>query len=209
MEERATLEMILKNYYWYFKSAIPHKICDEIIKYGNSLREEQATVGRELDQKDLKKIRNSNVTWLSDRWIYKEIQPYIHTANKNAEWNFEWDFSEACQFTKYKLNQFYNWHADSFSEPYAQDHPNVNLRGKIRKLSVTCSLSDSSEYEGGALEFDCRADNPKQKRILECKEIMSKGSIVVFPSFVWHRVKPVTKGVRYSLVIWNCGYPFK
>ena len=38
---------------------------------------------------------------------------------------------------------------------------------------------------------------------------MPKGSIVVFPSFIWHRVKPITKGTRYSLVMWNCGYPFK
>jgi hypothetical protein len=55
MEERTSLEMILNNYYWYFQSAIPHKVCDEIIKYGNSLREEIATVGRELEPKDLKK----------------------------------------------------------------------------------------------------------------------------------------------------------
>jgi len=42
-----------------------------------------------------------------------------------------------------------------------------------------------------------------------CTEILPRGSIVVFPSHVWHRVRPVTKGVRYSLVIWNLGYPFK
>jgi len=43
----------------------------------------------------------------------------------------------------------------------------------------------------------------------QAKEILSKGSIIVFPSFLWHRVKPVTKGTRYSLVVWNLGYPFK
>jgi hypothetical protein len=40
-------------------------------------------------------------------------------------------------------------------------------------------------------------------------EILPKGSIIVFPSFLWHRVKPVTRGVRYSLVLWHLGYPFK
>jgi PKHD-type hydroxylase len=83
------------------------------------------------------------------------------------------------------------------------------LVGKIRKLSVTVSLSDSNDYKGGELEFDFRnGEHGKISNIVECKEIKSKGSLVVFPSFVWHRVKPVTKGTRYSLVIWHCGLPF-
>ena len=52
-------------------------------------------------------------------------------------------------------------------------------------------------------------NNAKEKGIYECKEIRPRGSIVVFPSFVWHRVKPVTSGTRYSLVIWNLGYPWR
>jgi PKHD-type hydroxylase len=51
--------------------------------------------------------------------------------------------------------------------------------------------------------------DPDKKSIRKCAEISQRGSIVVFPSHVWHRVKPVTKGIRYSLVIWNLGYPFK
>jgi PKHD-type hydroxylase len=77
-------------------------------------------------------------------------------------------------------------------------------------LSVTVSLSDPGEYEGGELEFDFKNEEPHKKpNIRTCTEILSKGSLVVFPSFVFHRVKPVTKGVRHSLVIWNLGYPFK
>jgi PKHD-type hydroxylase len=60
---------------------------------------------------DLKKKRNSNIVWLNDKWIYKEIHPYVHEANKLAGWNFDWNFSESCQFTKYKLKSaFYDWH---------------------------------------------------------------------------------------------------
>ena len=73
---------------------------------------------------------------------------------------------------------------------------------------MTISLTDPSEYEGGDLEFDFRdTDKGSQPRI--CEEIRQKGSVIVFPSFVWHRVKPVTKGRRHSLVCWNLGYPFK
>jgi PKHD-type hydroxylase len=128
-------------------------------------------------------------------------------ANASAGWNFNWDFSESCQFTKYKLNQFYDWHCDSWDQPY-NNLDNKDTHGKIRKLSVTCSLSDPKDYKGGELEFQFRnTDDPTPTR--PCLEILPRGSIVVFPSFVWHRVKPVTEGTRYSLVIWNLGYPFK
>jgi PKHD-type hydroxylase len=212
--------MNLQNYYYYFQSALTPRFCDELIKYGISQQEQLALTGgqtdkvnkgKPLDDKDiidLKKKRDSNIVWLSDRWIYKEIQPFIHQANQLAGWNFEWSFSEACQFTKYKLNQFYDWHADSWETPYA-NKDNPDTFGKIRKLSVTCSLSAPEDYEGGELEFDFRNTDPDKPAIRKCAEIKPRGSIVVFPSHVWHRVKPVTKGTRYSLVIWNLGYPFR
>ena len=210
--------MNLQNYCWWFQSAIPERICDEIIKYGKSISDQMAVTGgygnKKLNQKqvkDLKKKRNSNIVWMNDRWIYKEIQPYIHQANASAGWNFHWDFSENCQFTKYEKGQFYDWHCDSWDKPYFnQNNPQDPTNGKIRKLSVTVSLSDPKEYKGGELEFDFRNMDPDKKRnVLKCTEILPKGSLVVFPSFVWHRVCPVKKGSRYSLVIWNLGYPFK
>jgi PKHD-type hydroxylase len=212
--------MNISNYYWYFTSAIPPRICDDIIKYGLSQAETMARTGgydnRELTKKEIKNIkrkRNSDVVWLNDRWIYKEIQPYVDQANKNAGWNFQWDWSESCQFTKYKLNQYYDWHCDSWDKPYDRKDANSPEHGKIRKLSMTCQLTDGSEYEGGELEFDFRNYDPhmreEAKHLRQAKEILPKGSIIVFPSFLWHRVKPVTKGVRYSLVVWNLGYPFK
>jgi PKHD-type hydroxylase len=207
--------MNLTNYYWYFQSAVPSRICDDIVKYGKQLQDGLATTGgygdpKKLNKKqikNLKKKRDSNIVWMNDRWIYKEIQPYIHSANANAGWNFEWDFSESCQFTKYKKDQYYDWHSDSWDKPYVtQDQTN----GKIRKLSVTVTLSDPKNYKGGELEFDFRNNDPDKKpNIHKCKEILPKGSLVVFPSFVWHRVCPVKSGERNSLVIWNLGYPFK
>jgi PKHD-type hydroxylase len=198
--------MNLTNYYWYFESVIPVRICDEIVKYGKQLQDGLATTGgygdvKKLNQKqikDLKKKRDSNIVWMNDRWIYNEIQPYIHTANRNAGWNYEWTYSESCQFTKYDKGQYYDWHCDSWDRPY------------VRELSVTVSLSDPKDYKGGELEFDFRNKDPDKKpNIVKCKEILPKGSLVVFPSFVWHRVCPVKKGSRYSLVIWNLGWPFK
>ena len=212
--------MNLTNYYWYFKSAVPPRICDMILQYGKLKKEKIALTGgfgknRDLnkepltkkEEKDLKKKRNSNVVWMDDRWIYKEIQPYVNIANKNADWNFQWDYSENCQFTKYSKGQYYDWHCDSWDKPYLEEGP---TKGKIRKLSVTLNLSNEDDYKGGELEFDFRnVDTDKKPNTVICKEILSKGSLVVFPSFVWHRVKPVTQGTRYSLVVWNLGHPFK
>ena len=208
--------MNLTNYFWYFKSAIPERICDDIVRHGKSIQDQMALTGgfgkKNLNQKEIKNLkqkRNSNVVWMNDRWVYKEIQPYIHEANSNAGWNFEWNFSESCQFTKYKKGQYYDWHCDSWDKTY-NNPEDKNTHGKIRKLSVTVTLSDPKEYSGGELEFNFRNTDPdKKQNKYKCTEILPKGSLVVFPSFVWHRICPVKKGERNSLVIWNLGHPFK
>ena len=216
--------MNLKNNYYYFQSALTPKLCDEILQYGKSLKPQTAVTGvydinhdnsKNLNKKELKNIqkkRKSEIVWISEPWIYKEIHPFVAKANELAGWNFEWHWSEPCQFTKYSVGQHYGWHCDSWEEPY--DTPaNKDMHGKLRKLSVTISLSDPDEYEGGNLEFDFRNqidwEKNKKAKIKECTEIRPRGSIIVFPSFVWHRVNPVTKGTRHSLVMWNLGWPFK
>ena len=212
--------MLLSNYYYYFKSVIPTKICNEIIQYASNHKDNIAITGefgenrnlkeQPLNKKELKNLktkRNSNVVWLNDKWIYKEIHPFIRFANQSAGWNFQWDWSESCQFTKYKKNQHYGWHCDSWSTSYKEAG---NYKGKIRKLSSILILSDPKDYSGGDLEFDFRnADPDKKRNVKVCKDIKCKGSLIVFPSFVWHRVNPVKKGIRYSLVSWHLGKPFQ
>ena len=225
--------MNLTNYYYQFPSALTPKFIDDIVAYGKEHTPEMAVTGggskddeKNLDKKgnlkksivkNIQKKRKSDIVWMNDTWIYKEIHPYIHEANEKAGWNFDWDFSESCQFTKYGVGQYYGWHCDSWDKPYSRpplaDGTRPIDHGKIRKLSVTISLSHPDEYEGGNLEFDFRNqvdwDRNKKAAIHSCDGIRPRGSIIVFPSFVWHRVAPVTKGTRYSLVIWNLGYPFR
>jgi len=182
-------------------------------------------------------VRNSEVSWLNEDWMYKLIWPYVHEANYGAGWNFDWDFTEDFQFTKYGLNQYYGWHADTGSEPYEEFNPDIHevkrdddgnpmlnpqgetmplkgnltgnekMLGKIRKLSVTVSLSDPNDYEGGNLKFDLGPH--REDRYHECTEIRPRGSIIIFPSHVYHQVTPVTSGTRYSLVAWNLGRPWR
>jgi PKHD-type hydroxylase len=208
--------MNLLNHYWYFSNALTPRFCDEVLQYGKKHQEQLARTGgfdkEELSKKEIKNIkkkRDSHIVWMNDKWIYKEILPYVIEANKNAGWNFDFDWSENCQFTKYSPGQYYGWHCDSWAVPY--NKPNfLETHGKIRKLSVTCSLSHPSEYEGGELEFNFNdPEKSKKQNIRKCTEILPRGSIVVFPSFVWHRVCPVKQGTRYSLVVWNLGYPYQ
>jgi len=204
--------MNLEHYYWCFPKVVPERICDDIVKYALSMKDRMAVTGgytrkklNPVQVKDLKKKRDSNIVWLNERWILNEIQPFIGRANFNAGWNFQWDWTEACQFTKYSKGQYYDWHCDSWAKPY--DDPGKPAHGKNRKLSVTLSLSDEKSYKGGELEFDFRNVEREKQKTKICKEIKSKGSLVVFPSE--HRIKPVKQGYRYSLVVWNLGDPFR
>ena len=74
---------------------------------------------------------------------------------------------------------------------------------------MTICLSDPKDFKGGQLQFDFREDAHLDKcRAHTVKQIMAQGSVVVFPSHLWHRVTPITKGIRYSLVAWSLGKPF-
>jgi PKHD-type hydroxylase len=208
--------MVLKHYFWYFKNAISPKTCDDIVNIGLLKRKKLATVGDYKknhkysikEKKKLLQIRDSNIVWLSEPWIYAHLNYFIHTANRNAGWNFDWDWNESSQFTIYKKNQFYNWHRDSSEEPYPP-HCNKNIAGKIRKLSLTVQLSDPKDYKGGEFMFDFCNSKDRKAEIFYPKDILSRGTVIVFPSFIWHKVAPVTKGTRYSLVNWSLGKPFK
>ena len=165
-------------------------------------------------KKQKKNKRDTKVIFLAEPWIYEAINPIVNAANERAGWNFEWDYNEPVQFAKYNTKKYYGWHSDSLENPYVYDRPeNPNHHGKMRKLSTIISLNDASEYEGGEVEFDFRNNdvdkNKTVSQIFECKELKRKGTVVTFPSHVWHRVKPITKGTRYSLVIWHLGWPFK
>jgi PKHD-type hydroxylase len=192
---------------------VPTHICDKIIKYGNEHKQKMAVTGNlskrkkpltQKEIKDLKKHRNSRVTFLNDWWIQRHIFPAIQEANIVAKWNLSITGHESMQFTKYNKGQFYDWHYDSWVDPYKNN--------TVRKLSVTVSLSDENDFEGGDLEFaiqDNNAREPLKKILRTCHEVRKKGSLVVFPSFLWHRVTPVIRGTRYSLVIWSTGEPYR
>jgi len=202
------------NTYYYFKNVFSDLFCNEVIKYGNSQNEILARTGgtenkklNKKEKKQLLKIRNSNVSWLDQEWIYREIRPFLIEANKQAGWNYHFDYLESIQFTKYKLNQHYGWHIDDYPKPFNNDCENINWRGKTRKISAVIILSDPNDYKGGELMF--KYFQGEKTKIDSVKDMLPKGSIIIFPSYVLHQVTPVIDGLRYSLVVWTLGYPFR
>jgi len=198
--------MNYKKLFYYFDSALSPFLCDKIIEEGYSNNPDIALTGstgytrskKEIEQ--TKEIRNSNISWIDDWWVKKELEPYVKKANEMAGWNFNFTKSEASQFTIYEPGEYYDWHRDAQNYPYTQGEQ----KGLIRKLSVTVSLSNPEDYEGGFLEFS-RENDFNKKYFYKVREILPRGSICVFPSYTWHRVSPVTKGKRLSLVQWNLG----
>ena len=86
-----------------------------------------------------------------------------------------------------------------------------NYKGLLRKLSVTVQLSNPEDYEGGGFEqmyLKKEIDGTLDKHISTLEEVASRGSILVFPGYIYHRVLPVSKGVRKSLVGWATGKPY-
>ena len=196
---------MLKNVFWYFKKGLSSKQCDYIINQGSKNILKKGTVGNANIKLEVKKkTRDSDVCFLNDKKINSFISPFIETANKKAGWNFQYDWHESSQFTKYNKKQYYNWHQDSSGQPYSNDHGNYS--NKVRKLSLSLWLNNPKDYEGGDLEFESYSNKPQ---LFQTKQLMKKGSIIVFPSFMLHRVTPVTKGTKYTLVNWTLGKPFE
>jgi PKHD-type hydroxylase len=157
-----------------------------------------AKIGSNTESIHNENYRSSLVSWLQVKpelfLIWEKISNVV--AQVNAKY-FQFDltgFYEPMQLTLYKGNieGHYNWHTDD------SVFPNV----PARKLSFSMLLSDTTEYEGGEFQVKLFGD---EIQTLECK----KGRAWFFPSYVIHRVAPVTKGIRRSAVLWIGGPPFK
>ena len=154
-------------------------------------------------------IRKTDVAFLAEKndRIHRVVYSHIHEAN-NIHFNYKIDWFEAIQFARYQNGGFYNWH---------QDDSGKTSTGELRKLSLTFCLTDPDTYEGGDLEFykgglplpDIEmSDGTNLSGSQVQKNIRAQGTIVVFDSYDWHRVTPVTKGIRYSIVCWTRGPNF-
>jgi len=139
--------------------------------------------------------RDSIIKWLPDcddtefKWIYKRIWKWARIANED-NWHFDiTGWQDGLQHTYYPAEGgHYSWHTDIGGD-------GINHR----KISGTVLLKDC--IDGGRLQFKCGKDN--------ADVVLEEGDAVFFPSWYLHRVTPVKKGERESLVSWISGPPYK
>jgi PKHD-type hydroxylase len=187
-----------KHNYTLWEKGIPTHICDQIIKYGELQKLEGAKVGSNQHAPPRKEIRDSLIKFIKPQWILDWIIEPMLQANQSI-YNFNLSNLEEIQFTKYGPNQFYSWHID------LNENANEVRNNDCRKLSMVVFLTDPKTYEGGELELrdvDAVPTATNKKSIITNSKFKDQGTMIIFPSYVWHRVKPVTKGTRYSLVGW-------
>ena len=170
---------------WYFHaSAISDEVVDAIHKAAFDVAHTQidgATFNNDSEW------RKSKIIFMSHREdIRNAMYKFVVEANRET-FDIAVENYGDIQYSTYHEDDggHYNWHHDV----------DYNVRTAYhRKFSLVCQLTDPSEYEGGDLLFE-GMDEPVEN-------FRQKGSVFVFPSYLPHKVTPVTKGMRNSLVIW-------
>ena len=169
--------------------------CQKIIECGRSQPPQQAQVGtgKPGGGTDTKK-RITTISWIpfsEMKPMYDQVDSFIKKTNLNHFGFEDVGVTEQAQFTEYPEGGFYDWHMDC---DIAMKH-----EPPVRKISMTVLLSPENQFEGGHLELMAPGKYAKLKQ----------GHAICFASFINHRVQPVTKGVRQSLVMWFGGQPFR
>ena len=145
--------------------------------------------------------RKSNIKWIPHTqewdWLYYKLMELAEIANDEC-WHFDLNsVPEMIQYTEYNSDELgkYDWHQDIGPGELS-----------VRKISITVQLSDNHEYEGGDLCFWNGGESLETNYDVANKGI---GNVVIFPSYLVHSVKPVTKGTRKSFVLWLGGGHYK
>nr|WP_246387555.1 2OG-Fe(II) oxygenase [Chiayiivirga flava] len=163
--------------------------CERIVAIARAHPGSQGTVDARADAAD--PIRRSTVRFLNpepaSEWIFARLDQAV--TRLNAAYAFELQaFAEGVQIASYTDGGHYGWHADLGPGAFSR-----------RKLSLSVQLSPDADYDGGDLEFLVSRDSAAR----------SQGALIAFPSFLVHRVTPVTRGERWSMVSWIAGPPFR
>jgi len=183
-----------QDYYW-FQNAFSEEELTRLYDLLESLQYQDATTIGNQDEK-ISEVRSSRIKWIPQtnnwQWLYQKLFNMIEEANGTL-WNFDlFGTNEFIQYTEYLASDqgHYDWHQD------------IGPGGpSLRKVSLVVQLTDAEEYEGGDLQIWPGGNIwtvPK-----------GKGNVAIFPSYMMHRVTPMTSGVRKSLVLWAGGQHYK
>lgn len=191
-----------QQWYW-FKAALTKEEVSKIIVLANELPVERATIIGDDGKNDPNGLRSSMIKWIPHNqdwdWLYSKMMELAVEANKEV-WKFDLHTApEGIQYTEYYAheNGHYDWH---------QDIGPGDLPSR-RKVSITIQLSETDEYEGGELQITTGGDVSNNWGARSCPR--GAGVAVLFPSYMMHRVSPVTAGTRKSIVLWVGGSHYR
>lgn len=184
------------NIYVTWENGFTDEELARIEEYCDTLEITKATIAGKTTEDSFDEFRISNTGWITlndeTTWFYDRIAFIARQLNAQF-YRFDlYGFMENMQYTVYEGDDagHYEWHLDSGN--------NIDCP---RKLSLVLQLTDPKEYEGGELLFMAGKDpDPAPKQ---------KGLVTAFPSFRLHKVSPVTKGIRKSIVVWITGPSFR
>ncbi len=166
---------------------------DAVTALGDSLTPMKAEIGGRKDGTD--HLRVTRIAWIEreprTEWLFSRVEKAVLELNSQFYKYELYGLVESFQYTVYESTEggHYDWHCDTGKtvEP--------------RKISLTLQLSEPAAYEGGELMLEA-GEGPFRAH-------KARGTLVAFPSYLMHRVMPVTAGTRKSLVIWVAGPPFR
>ena len=184
----------LENYqtFAYGERIFSDDECDRMVAMMRDDTAQQATVGAESRYDPLiREALKARFSWNTDvDWIFQKLMASALQCNREF-YRFQLTgFMEPLEILRYGSGGFFDWHQDFNGKAMS-----------IRKLSIVVQLADPASYDGGVLEF---LDGSKPLQAPR-----SRGAVIIFPSFVMHRVTPVTRGLRHSLVAWVSGPPYR
>ena len=183
--------------YYYIPSDMDEDVCNRIVEkyYDPSfLKTSKVLFAKQKSDTANTELRKSINRWLpTDCWVAGMLRHFIESANKEY-YNFDLTgWSDSIQFTVYNPpDNHYTWHTD-----IVQTGPNM-----IRKLSIVMGLSSKKDYGGGEFQIIFPTEKVQTFKL-------DVGDVIIFPSIIPHRVRPVKWGRRISLVGWYGGPPFR
>ena len=168
---------------------------DQIEAYCDALPQRKAVIGGRSEGEDFADYRQSKVGWISSNsdteWFYDKMA-WIARQLNSMFYRFDLSgFVEDMQFTVYDGDgDHYEWHIDAGTNHISP-----------RKFSLVLQLTDPDQYDGGELQLQTAKDPISVRR--------ERGLVAAFPSYALHRVTPVTRGIRKTIVVWVSGPPFR
>lgn len=181
--------------FYYFPTAFSSEECDLIHQLAQDYPAEMASIESGGDYEAISSYRRSTIRWMhyneKTHWVFERFGNLINEANQI--WGFDLvGFGESIQYTEYYDHNegMYDWHVDAGGGLLS-----------TRKISIVIQLDNPSDYEGGDLLLKRGAGDELVFK--------AKGAVVMFPSYMLHRVTPVTKGLRRTGVLWATGPHFK